>query len=368
VSDTKGQLSVVLLFGGRSSEHGVSCVTAAGIYAAINRDKYRVIPVGITRQGKMVLVSETELQGYSLDGEELPEVQDTGEQVIWPLSVDSRQLRVLTGNSVRVVTDIDVVMPMLHGPFGEDGTVQGLLELVDIPFTGSGVLGSALCMDKHMVKTVLQQAGIAVAPWTTVTEAELEADPKRIETLDTNLTYPLFVKPARAGSSVGVSKITASDELPAALETAFREDHTVLIESAIIGREIEIGVLQGRGNTLPRASDVVGEIVFSGRDFYDFEAKYLGAAGADVQLPADVTGQEYAALRDVAVRAFHECACAGYARIDFFLTDDGPVINEINTLPGFTPISMFPQLWGASGLEYPDLITELIELALETKR
>ena len=209
-----------------------------------------------------------------------------------------------------------------------------------------------------MVKTVLQQAGIAVAPWRTITQTQLADSPSLLEGLDEGLTYPLFVKPARAGSSVGVSRITEKAELADALEVAFREDHSVLLESGVVGREVEIGVLHGRKGQRPRTSSVIGEIVFTGRDFYDFEAKYLGAAGADVVLPAEVTDIEFQSLRETAVRAFEESGCAGYARVDFFLTESGPVVNEINTLPGFTPISMFPQLWRASGLEYTDLITE----------
>lgn len=362
------QQRVVLLFGGRSSEHGVSCVTAKGVLDAINRERFDVVLVGITTAGSMVQVPEEALADFSLEGVALPEVQHTGTEIIWPNSVESRELRAIKNGQVISLGDIDAVIPMLHGPYGEDGTVQGLLELTDIPYVGSGVLGSALCMDKHMVKTVLQQAGIAVAPWRTITQTQLADSPSLLEGLDEGLTYPLFVKPARAGSSVGVSRITEKAELADALEVAFREDHSVLLESGVVGREVEIGVLQGRKGQRPRTSSVIGEIVFTGRDFYDFEAKYLGAAGADVVLPAEVTDIEFQSLRETAVRAFEESGCAGYARVDFFLTESGPVVNEINTLPGFTPISMFPQLWRASGLEYTDLITELIELAFETVR
>jgi D-alanine-D-alanine ligase len=206
-----------------------------------------------------------------------------------------------------------------------------------------------------------------VAPWRTVTREQLSRDPYLSERLDEGLSYPLFVKPARAGSSVGVSRVAELAELPAALEVAFAEDRTVLIESGVTGREVEIAVLEGRGEDRPRTSSVIGEIVFTGRDFYDFEAKYLGAAGVELALPAQVTELEFEAIRDAAVRAFEVTQCAGLARIDFFLTDEGPVLNEINTLPGFTPISMYPRLWQESGLEYTDLITELVELAIEKK-
>ncbi|WP_053353242.1 D-alanine--D-alanine ligase family protein [Leucobacter musarum] len=360
--------TVVLLFGGRSSEHGISCVTAAGVLHAIDREKFDVIPVGITKHGATVLMREEDLSEYRLDAAVLPEVRDNGTRVLWPASTATRAVTVIDQQgTLRSLGHVDAVLPMLHGPYGEDGTVQGMLELVDMPYVGSGVLGSALCMDKHAVKTVLADAGIAVAPWNTVTRSQLDHDPYLVSRLDEGLTYPLFVKPARAGSSVGVSKVTEQAGLGAALEIAFAEDRTVLIESAIIGREVEIAVLEGRGDDRPRTSSVIGEIVISGSGFYDFDAKYLGASGVELQLPASVTEAEFAALQRDAVHAFEIAQCAGLARIDFFLTAEGPVLNELNTLPGFTPISMYPRLWEESGLSYTDLITELIELAIERR-
>ncbi len=360
--------TVVILFGGRSSEHGISCVTAAGVLRSIDRAQFNVLLVGITKHGATVLMREEDLAEYRLEAGALPEVQDNGTRVLWPASTATQTITVIEQSGMlRSLGHVDAVLPMLHGPYGEDGTVQGMLDLVDLPYVGSGVLGSALCMDKHMVKTVLKEAGIGVAPWRTVTSEQVAADPYLAERLDEGLTYPLFVKPARAGSSVGVSRVTAADQIPAALQLAFAEDRTVLIESGVTGREVEIAVLEGRGDAAPRTSTVIGEIVFSGRDFYDFEAKYLGASGVDLALPADVTDAEFAAIRDAAVRAYQETQCAGHARIDFFLTADGPVLNEINTLPGFTPISMYPRLWEESGMSYTALITELIELAIEKR-
>ncbi|CAG7616379.1 D-alanine--D-alanine ligase family protein [Leucobacter soli] len=357
--------TVVLLFGGRSSEHGISCVTAAGVLRAIDRDRFDVIPVGITKTGATVLLDEAELQGYRLDAEGLPEVPENGTRVLWPASTETRALTVIESDGrLRSLGRVDVVLPTLHGPYGEDGTVQGMLDLVDLPYVGCGVLSSALCMDKHALKVVLDAAGIPVAPWRTVTRSEMERDPALVSRLDDGLEYPLFVKPNRAGSSVGVSRVASADELPAALDVAFAEDSLVLVESGIAGREVEIAVLQSRDGGTPRTSSVIGEIVFDGRDFYDFEAKYLGAAGVRLELPAQVAAAEFAAIRDAAVTAFEVAQCAGLARIDFFLTADGPVLNEINTLPGFTPISMYPRLWEESGLGYTELITELIELAL----
>ena len=358
--------TVVLLFGGRSSEHGISCVTAAGVLRAIDRERFEVIPVGITKRGATVLLDESELANYRLEAGALPEVSENGTRVLWPASIDTPSLSViLPSGELRSLGRVDAVLPMLHGPYGEDGTVQGMLELVDLPYVGSGVLGSALCMDKHAVKTVLADAGIAVAPWRTVTRSQLQRDASLASRIDEGLVYPLFVKPNRAGSSVGVSKVVAPEGLPAALDLAFAEDSVVLVESGVVGREVEIAVLEGRRSDPPRTSSVIGEIVFTGREFYDFEAKYLGAAGIELALPAEVTAEEFAAIRDAAVLAFEVAQCGGLARIDFFLTEAGPVLNEINTLPGFTPVSMYPQLWEHSGLGYTRLITELIELAIE---
>lgn len=359
---------VVLLFGGRSSEHGISCVTAAGVLGAIDRSKFEVVPVGITKRGATVLLNEADLADYKLVAGGLPEVVENGTRVLWPASIDTKALTLIREDgTISSLGHVDVVLPTLHGPFGEDGTLQGLLDLVDLPYVGSGVLGSALAMDKHVAKTVLADAGIAVAPWRTITRHEFDRDPSVVSRLDEGLSYPLFVKPARAGSSVGVSKVKAAAELPAALDVAFAEDSIVLIESGVIGREVEIAVLQGRNGSAPRTSSVIGEIAFSGREFYDFEAKYLGASGVELVLPAPVTDAEFASIRDAAVRSFEAAQLAGLSRIDFFLTEDGPVLNEINTLPGFTPVSMYPRLWEESGLSYTDLITELIELALEGK-
>ncbi|SMH35300.1 D-alanine-D-alanine ligase [Rathayibacter oskolensis] len=330
---------------------------------AIDRDRFEVIPVGITRDGAFVL-EEDRPEKFALDAAALPEVVDNGSRVRWPESALSRELTVAGADgAVRSLGDVDVVFPILHGPWGEDGTVQGLLELIGLPYVGSGVLASALGMDKHFTKTVLRAAGIAVAPWYTVTEAEWRVDPGDASAALDDLGLPVFVKPARAGSSVGVSRVDDPSQLDAALEEAFAHDSRVLIEAAIVGREVEIGVLGARAGESARAS-VAGEVVVSGRGFYDFEAKYLGAEGVDLICPADLTADELAEMRSLAVRAFEAIGAEGLARVDFFLTLEGFVVNEINTMPGFTPISMFPRMWGASGVAYPDLIGELIDLAL----
>ncbi|WP_431220956.1 D-alanine--D-alanine ligase family protein [Leifsonia xyli] len=357
------RVAVALLFGGRSSEHSISCATAAGVLEAIDRDRYDVIPVGITHEGAFTLQPD-DADRFALNREKLPEVEDNGTRILWPDSAATRELTVVRADGTREsLGDVDIVFPILHGPWGEDGTLQGLLELVGLPYVGSGVLASALGMDKHFTKTVLQQAGIPVAPWVTVTSYEWASAPDAVREAAQSLGLPAFVKPARAGSSVGVTKVTEWGELDAAMATALAEDDRVLIESMVTGREVEIAVLGGRPGEPARAS-VAGEIVISGRDFYDFAAKYLDAPGIDLVCPADLTDGQLAEMRDLGVRAFDAIGGEGLARVDFFLTADGFVVNEINTMPGFTPISMFPRCWQESGLSYPALIDELIQVAL----
>lgn len=331
---------------------------------AIDRSRFEVIPVGITREGAFVLESDDPAR-FALDPEHLPEVVDNGSRVAWPTSAASREMTVTDGSGTRSLGEVDVVFPILHGRFGEDGTIQGLLELVGLPYVGNGVLASSLGMDKHFTKTVLEGAGIAVAPWVTVTRAGLAADPELWQRRIRSLGLPAFVKPARAGSSVGVSKVADWAELDAALETAFAEDGSVLIESGVTGREIECAVLEGRDGSGPRVS-VAGEVVVTGREFYDFEAKYLDAPGVELVCPAELGDGELFELQRIARRAFEAIGGQGLARVDVFLTDEGFVVNELNTMPGFTPISMFPTCWLNSGLSYPELITELIEVGVAT--
>ncbi|WP_353814364.1 D-alanine--D-alanine ligase family protein [Agromyces sp. SYSU T00266] len=357
------KLRVVLLFGGRSSEHSISCATAAGVLRAIDRDRYELIPVGITRDGAFVLEAD-DPERFALDPENLPEVHDNGTRVRWPESAASRELHVLTASGEEAsLGEVDLLFPILHGPFGEDGTIQGLFELLGLPYVGSGVLASSLGMHKHFTKTALAAAGIPVAPWRTVTAREWADDPAAVRADAAALGLPQFVKPARAGSSVGVSKVSDAGQLDEALEVAFAEDDTVLIESAVIGREVEIGVLGGAPGERPRAS-VAGEIVLTGDGFYDFAAKYLDAPGVDLVCPADLGDGRLEEMRDLAIRAFEAIGAEGLARVDFFLTDEGFVVNELNTMPGFTPISMFPRCWQESGVSYPELIDELIRVGM----
>lgn len=354
--------AVAVLFGGRSSEHSISSATAGGVLRAIDRDRFRVIPVGITREGAFVL-EDDDPDKFALSAGRLPEVRDNGTRILWPDSTASRALAVRRADgTVETLGDVDVVFPILHGRFGEDGTVQGFLELLGLPYVGAGLLMSAIGMDKHTTKSILKSAGVPVVPWVAFTRSDLERDRALWERRVRSLGLPAFVKPARAGSSVGVSKVDAWDDLDAALETAFAEDATVLVEQAVVGREVECGVLEGRDGAEPRVS-VAGEIVISGRDFYDFEAKYLDAPGIDLVCPAELRDGELAEMQRIAARAFEAVGGEGLARVDFFFTGTEFYVNEVNTMPGFTPISMFPKCWIASGMNYDELVSELIDLA-----
>jgi D-alanine-D-alanine ligase len=353
---------IALVFGGRSSEHSISCATAGGVLGAIDRDRYEVVPIGVTRDGAFVLERD-DPSAYALDPGRLPEVRDDGSRVLWPDSTTHRTMTVRRPDGTeQSLGRIDVAFPILHGPFGEDGTIQGLFELIGLPYVGNGVLASAMGMDKHYTKTVLQAAGVLVAPWITLHRSDRAGDPMPLRRRVAALGYPVFVKPARAGSSVGVSKVDDAAGLDHALDKAFAEDSKVLVERGVIGRELEIGMLGSRTGGRARTS-AVGEVVVTGRDFYDFEAKYLDAPGIDLICPAPLGDGEQLDLERTAQRAFEAIDGRGLARVDLFLTEEGFVVNEINTMPGFTPISMFPRCWQESGLAYPDLIAELIELA-----
>lgn len=321
-----------------------------------------MIPIGVTRDGAFVL-EDDDPDKFALDAAHLPEVIDNGTRVLWPDSALSRELRVSDAAGERSLGRVDVILPILHGRFGEDGTIQGLFELLGIPYVGAGVLMSAISMDKHVAKSMLTAAGVPVVPWVRVTREELARDRALVEGRIRDLGLPMFVKPNRAGSSVGVSKVSSWDALDAALDVAFNEDSSVLIEQGIVGRELECGVLPGRSGGRTRVS-VAGEVVVTGRDFYDFEAKYLGAPGVDLVCPAPMSDDDLAEMQRIAARAFEAVGGEGLARVDFFFTGTEFYVNEINTMPGFTPISMFPTCWIASGMTYPELVSELIDDAL----
>ena len=321
-----------------------------------------MIPIGITRDGAFVL-EDDDPDKFALDVDHLPEVVDNGTRVRWPSSAVSRELTVVDAEGERSLGEVDVVFPILHGRFGEDGTIQGLLELVGLPYVGAGVLMSAIGMDKHAAKSLLAAAGVPVVPWVTVTREGLAQEPQYWDTRIRALGLPVFVKPNRAGSSVGVSKVSSWDELDAALDVAFAEDRPGLVEKAIVGRELECGVLAGRDGGPTRVS-VPGEIVITGREFYDFEAKYLDAPCIDLVCPAPMEDADLAEMQRIAVQAFDALGGEGLARVDFFFTGTEFFVNELNTMPGFTPISMFPTCWIATGMTYPELVSELIESGL----
>ncbi|WP_420836410.1 D-alanine--D-alanine ligase family protein [Cellulomonas endophytica] len=367
VPGTARRPRVMVLFGGRSGEHPISCATAGGVLRALDRTRYDVLAVGITREGRWVLAEDDPDRWAIVDGR-LPEVTDTARQVLLPQSTDERAVRVLEpGRVPRELGTVDVVLPLLHGPFGEDGTLQGLLELADVRYVGAGVLASAVGMDKHMMKTVLAGHGLPVGAFRVLLPAVLRRDPAAAEQAVKELGLPVFVKPARAGSSLGISRVDTLEELPAAVAEAVRHDPKVVVEAAVVGREIECGVLGGRGGATPRTS-LPGEVVVTGggHTFYDFRAKYLDEGNVRLDCPADLPPAVTERVREVAAAAFEAVGCEGLARVDVFVTpEDEVVVNEINTMPGFTPFSMYPRMWQATGVTYPELVDELLALALE---
>lgn len=340
---------LIVLFGGRSAEHDVSRVSASHVLRAVDPERYEVLPVAITRDGRWQLAQAAAGLLDAGRSDELPDSLDIDGPETAPLPA-------LIGDAEAVPT---VVLPILHGPNGEDGTVQGLLELAGVPYVGSGVLGSAVAMDKAMAKTVLAAEGIPQPGWRAVRADELRRDPDLVERLLVELGPTVFVKPANMGSSIGVSRAHGAAETIAALEQAFHYDDLAVVEEAVDARELECAVL---GNDEPRAS-TVGEIV-PGADFYDYEDKYAAGVARTV-VPADLDAATMDAARSLAVTTFRTLRAEGMARVDMFLVGDELLVNEINTIPGFTPISMYPMLWQASGVSYPELIDELVELALE---
>lgn len=360
---------VAVVFGGRSSEHGISTVTAGAVLGAIDRTKYDVLPIGITRDGRWVLTAD-EPQRMAITDRRTPEVLDVAESteggVVLPVDPANREVVYSEPGAVpKALGEVDVVFPVLHGPFGEDGTLQGLLELSGVPYVGSGVLASAVGQDKDYMKRVFTSFGLKVGPYVVIRPREWQRDQsaarKRIVDFAGEHGWPLFVKPARAGSSIGITKVDDLSGLDEAIAEAQRHDPKIIVEAALSGREIECGVLEFEDG--PRAS-VPAEIPPpSAHAYYDFDAKYIDSTPGVV--PAPLTEEQTAELQRLAVEAFDAASCEGLVRADFFLTDDGEfVINEINTLPGFTPISMYPKMWEASGVGYAELVDRLIQSAL----
>ncbi len=358
---------VAVVFGGRSNEHAISCVTAGSVLKAIDPQRYDVVPIGITPDGRWVLESADPERLAITGPDRLPQVDGSRAPVAIASSGEASQIVVQEASSVpRTLGAVDVVFPLLHGPWGEDGTIQGLLEMAGVRYVGAGVLASAVGMDKQYMKVVFQAAGLPVLPYTVITPRLWEKDPAACRESVSALSYPVFVKPCRGGSSIGISKVNDASELDAALEAARAHDPKVLVEAAAVGgREVECGVVEGLDGADPEASVVAEISIDDSHEFYDFAAKYLPEEHTELNVPADLPDHVARRVRELSVAAFEALSCEGLARVDFFvLPDETVVINEINTMPGFTPLSMFPRMWAASGLDYPALIDRLLQLAL----
>jgi D-alanine-D-alanine ligase len=346
------KLRVGVLFGGRSGEHEVSLASAASIIRGLDPQKYEAVPIGITKEGHWLIGEGAQKM--------LPEVLRTGQRVV--MSADPTESALMPIDGSARGQKLDVIFPVIHGTFGEDGTMQGLLELAGLPFVGAGVLGSAIGMDKDVAKKLMQVAGIPVVPWIAVQRADWERDPKAIRrAIEKKFKYPVFVKPATLGSSVGMTKVHSRAELGPALDLAAEFAMKIMVERAVSAREIEVSVL---GNHDPRAS-IPGEIV-PHREFYDYAAKYL-EEGTQLLIPAKLKKSEVKKVQAMAVTAFRALELSGMARVDFFIEKrSGKIfLNEVNTIPGFTSISMYPKLWEANGIPFRALISKLIDLALE---
>jgi D-alanine-D-alanine ligase len=351
------KIRVGIVFGGRSAEHEVSLQSAKNVLEALDRQKYEPVLIGIDREGRWRLDEQTAALYES--ARPLPNLTaDQPREVA--LVARGEQSRLLDLSDDREIGRLDAVFPVLHGPYGEDGSVQGLCRLANLPCVGAGILGSAVGMDKDVMKRLLRDAGIPIARFVTVIKGRAEP---AFAALSADLGTPLFVKPANLGSSVGISRVQTAAEYRRALDAAFEYDTKVVIEECIVGREIECAVL---GNTEPRAS-VPGEIITGGsHTFYDYEAKYIDEKGAELRIPAPLDERAATRVQETAIRAFTVLCCEGMARVDMFLRDSGEVlVNEINTIPGFTKISMYPKLWEASGISYSQLVDRLIGLAIE---
>jgi D-alanine-D-alanine ligase len=350
--DKKKLLRVGVLFGGRSGEHEVSLVSAASVIRGLDPDKYEAVPIGITKDGHWLIGEGA--------AKMLPEVLKTGRRVM--LTADPTEAALMPLDRGAGAQRLDLIFPVLHGTYGEDGTIQGMLDLAGLPYVGAGVLGSAIGMDKDVAKRLCQSAGIPVVPWVTVHRWEWEKDPAAVKSeIEAEFPYPVFVKPATLGSSVGMTKVHKAEELGLAMDLACEFGMKILVEKAVSAREIEVSVL---GNHEPKAS-VPGEIV-PHREFYDYTAKYL-EDGTQLLIPAQLKPAQVQKIQSLAVKAFRALELAGMARVDFFLEKKGSklYLNEVNTIPGFTSISMYPKLWEASGISFRQLIDKLIDLAFE---
>jgi D-alanine-D-alanine ligase len=343
----RSRIRVAVVYGGRSSEHAISCVSAGSILRHLDPERFDVVPVGIARDGSW-LRADADPDQLAIANGKLPEVTGTAESALADVG--------------EILADVDVVFPILHGPYGEDGTIQGLLEMAGLPYVGAGVLASAAGMDKEFAKKLMAAEGLPIGDYLVLRPRQDSPAADDIA----RLGFPMFVKPARGGSSIGVSRVTEPAGLPEAIAEARRHDPKVIIEAAINGREVECGVLEFPDGTVKAST--IGEIRVAGvagreDGFYDFETKYIDDA-AELDVPAKVDDDSAKLLQELAIRTFAALDCQGLARVDFFLTEDGPVVNEINTMPGFTTISMYPRMWGASGVDYETLVGTMVETAL----
>lgn len=350
-------IKLALIYGGASPEHSVSCVSALGVYSAIDKKKYEVIPIGITPTGRFVL--------HSIDSHwkltDYPKVSEASPEVIMPIG--GGELRLVNGESLG---SIDIAFPVLHGVNGEDGSIQGLLQLCGIKYVGNGVLASSLAMDKVYSKRIFRQAGLAVAEEMVVEKQTWQQDKAKVLAGAEKFMSPAcFVKPARSGSSVGVTKVKEKSLLAAAIDSAFEFDDKVLVEKQVVGREVECSVLERPDGTLQVS--LAGEIKLHGSEFYDYQAKYIDDS-AELLVPTNLSQEQLGQMQQAAIAAFRAIGCSGLARTDFFLTDQGFVITEINTMPGFTPISMYPSLLAASGVSYSQLVETLIQTGMVAQR
>jgi D-alanine-D-alanine ligase len=376
--DKQRKIRVAVVFGGRGPEHAVSCMGGGNMLGSIDRAKYEVIPVGITREGSWVLAADDPAR-LAVTGGQLPSVEavaEPGTKVV-PWGAGHSLTTSAPGQIPDLLGEVDVVLPVLHGPFGEDGTMQGLLEMAGVPYVGAGVLASAVSMDKEYMKIIFQARGLPVGPHVVVRERDWPAedaegatwspgDPegKRVADAIAELGWPLFVKPARGGSSIGTSKASDMAQLHAAIAVARSYDPKVIVEAAVEGSEIECSVLEGRDGGPPDTSLPGQLLIDGGEEFWDFEAKYLDAASG-MAIPAPIPAEHQQEIRRMSAQAFDAVSCEGLARVDFFYTPRGEIlINEINTIPGLSPASYFQKMWEASGLAFPDLIDRLLETAL----
>jgi D-alanine-D-alanine ligase len=355
-----------VVFGGTSSEHGVSCLTAAGVLGALDRDRFDVVGIGITRTGRWIVVDPDAISRLAVTDGKLPELSESAAEALLMRVSSGSELAVCDQSALSHLGPVDVALALLHGPFGEDGTIQGLFEMMGTRYVGAGVLASAIGMDKHYMKLVLAACGLPVGPFVPITPAEWRQDQTACLEAVAALHYPVFVKPARGGSSLGISKVTDPERLEEAIKVAQDYDPKIIVEQGFVGaRELECGVLADLDGGPPMASAVAEIRVHNESGFYDFDAKYLPEEQVDLDVPADVRPELASEVQQLAVRTFEAIGCEGLARVDVFVTHEGQVvINEINTMPGFTPHSMFPRMWAASGIPYPELVERLITLAL----